>query len=121
MHRKEWQIYEKAKAFAHLQDRSREEEVLGNARLHRLHRLEQGRACALSKPKALDHGYFNSSAAGLAGANQDRRQQARRAVSVANQDVAGGEGGVATIILAHLEDQSANLSQISDLLPHKQF
>src|SRR5712671_2017839 len=94
MHRKERQIYEKANGAPCLQDRSRGKEILGNARLHRLHRLEQGRARALSEPEALDHGYFNSSAAGLAGANQDRRQQARRAVSIADQDVAGGEGGV---------------------------
>ena len=44
--------------------------------------------------KPLDDGDFNSSAAGLAGADQDRRQQARRAVSVADQDVAGGKGGI---------------------------
>ena len=34
-------------------------------------------------------GDFNLSAAGLAGADQDRGQQAGRAVSVAHQDVAG--------------------------------
>jgi hypothetical protein len=44
-------------------------------RLHRLPRLEQGRARALSEPETLDHGDFNSPAAGLAGADQDRRQQ----------------------------------------------
>jgi len=48
---------------------------------------------ALSKPEALDHSNLNASAAPLAGADQDRRQQARRAVSVPDQDVAGGKGG----------------------------
>jgi hypothetical protein len=47
---------------------------------------------ALSKPEALDHSNLNASAAPLAGADQDRRQQARRAVSVPGQDVAGGKG-----------------------------
>jgi hypothetical protein len=46
------------------------------------------------KPEALDHGDFDSSAAGLAGADQDRRQQARRVVSVADQDVVGGKSGI---------------------------
>jgi predicted DNA binding CopG/RHH family protein len=41
MHRKERQIYEKANGAPCLQDRSRGKEILGNARLHRLHRLEQ--------------------------------------------------------------------------------
>jgi CopG antitoxin of type II toxin-antitoxin system len=38
---------------------------LGNSRLRRLRRLEQGRARALTKPETLDHSDFNSPAAGL--------------------------------------------------------
>jgi len=49
---------------------------------------------ALSKPQAIDDGDFNTSSAGFAGADQDRRQQARRALSVTDQDVARGEGGI---------------------------
>src|SRR6266568_23628 len=94
MHRKERQIYEKANGAPCLQDRSRGKEILGDARLHRLHRLEQGRARSPSKPEAFNHGDLNSFAARLAGADQDRRQQARCAISVPDQDVAGGEGGV---------------------------
>ena len=46
------------------------------------------------KPEALDHGDLHSAAAGLAGANQDRRQRARRAVPIADQDVVGGKGAM---------------------------
>src|SRR5258705_4503640 len=87
-------LMSKFKSISAFKTEAEEKEILGNARLHRLHRLEQGCARALSKPEALDHGDLNSSAAGLAGANQDRRQQARCAVSIADQGVAGAEGRV---------------------------
>jgi CopG antitoxin of type II toxin-antitoxin system len=54
--------------------------------------LEQGAARALSKLEALNNHDFNTAATRLAGADQDCRKQVRRAVSVADQDVAGGEG-----------------------------
>jgi len=38
---------------------------LGNSRLHQVRRLEQGRARPLSESETLDHGDFNSPAAGL--------------------------------------------------------
>ena len=85
---------EEAKATPQIQDRSRGTEILGKAQLHQLRRLEQGRAHALSKFEAVNNRDLNSSAAGFAGADQDRRQQARRPVSIADQDVAGREGGI---------------------------
>jgi hypothetical protein len=54
MHRKERQIYEKGQTGPHLQDRGRGKEILGNPRLRRLRRLEQGRTRALCKPEAFD-------------------------------------------------------------------
>jgi CopG antitoxin of type II toxin-antitoxin system len=61
----------------------------------------KGRTRAVSKPEAFDNSDFNSIAAGPAGANQDRRQQARRAVSVTDQDVAGGESGIVELSRPH--------------------
>jgi hypothetical protein len=49
---------------------------------------------ALSNPQAFNDRDFNSLAARLAGANQDRRQQTRRALSIADQNVARGESRV---------------------------
>jgi hypothetical protein len=43
-----------------------EERKFWETRVHRLRRLEQGPARALSKPEAFNHGDFNSTAAGLA-------------------------------------------------------
>jgi hypothetical protein len=93
MHRGERQIYEKTQIDPDLQDRSGRTKLLGNARLPDYIDWSKARARALSKPGALDHSNLNPSAAGLAGVDQDRRQQARRAVSVLGQDVAVGKGG----------------------------
>src|SRR5690606_29175306 len=51
-------------------------------------------AYALPEPEAVNDGDFAAAAGQSARADQDRRQQARRALSVADQDVAGGEGGI---------------------------
>jgi hypothetical protein len=47
---------------------------------------------ALSELEGLNDHDFNSTARELAPADQNRRQQVRRAVSVDDQNVAGGEG-----------------------------
>jgi predicted DNA binding CopG/RHH family protein len=51
MHRKERQIYEKAKTTPVLQDRSRRAEILGDARLRRLHRLSKAERVRLPNLK----------------------------------------------------------------------
>jgi hypothetical protein len=51
--------------------------------------LSKAERVRFSKPEALNDHDFNTSAAGFAEADQDRRQPARRALSVADQGVVG--------------------------------
>lgn len=68
------------------------EGLVGGARQRRPCGLEPGAPGPLPQPEAQHHGHFAAPAGRPPGADHGGSQQAGRAVSVLDQDLAGGEG-----------------------------
>ena len=71
---------------------------MGNPRLDGVLGLEQGRPGPVPKPEAVQFVDLAASAATVIGADQSGREKAGCAVSVVDQNVAGGSGGAGMIV-----------------------
>ena len=93
MHRRERAFHDRTtQADSRLQDGSRGACLLGESRLKRPCRLEQGQADTLPQPQAVDQGNLTQVAGRSARTDQDGGQQAGRSLPVADQGLVVREG-----------------------------